>query len=136
MDRARRWAGDVRLKHRTGLRSLIASEATLPATMEWFDGIAAFLNQRVSSLAVNEIHRAFELGQSAAMAQFTNLIIGEVWVTRNDLTVCPFCRSLHMTVTTLKPIEDSHPGCRCFKIPLLDGAGSRPVDFDLFLSEL
>lgn len=136
IDRARRWLGEARLKHQMGIRAITRTDQTLPDTLTWFNGVDAFLQQRVSGLIESEVHRAFELGQRSAVHAFPNLLLGEVWVTRQDLAVCPLCRSRHMTITDLKPITDSHPGCRCFKIPLLEGAGTRPVDFEFFLSEL
>lgn len=136
MERARRWIGDSRLKHSTGVRAVILSEETLPGTLQWYDGIASVLTNRVSSLVVGEIHRAFELGQASAVGLFPDMLLGEVWVTREDAQVCPRCQALHLTVTDLKPIVDSHPNCRCFKVPIVDGAGSRPIDFTLFMQEL
>lgn len=136
LDRARRWIDESRAKHSTGIRGIIQNEATLPDTIMWFDGISSVLNNRVSGLVVNEMHRMFERGQADAVALFGGLVIGDVWVTRDDARVCPRCAELHMTITTLRPIEDTHPSCRCFKIPLLEGAGTRPVDFEFFMSEL
>jgi hypothetical protein len=136
MDRARQWLGEARLKQRTGLRAAMVGEFTLPQTVEWFNGIGAFLEQRISGLLTSEVHQAFDVGQRMAVQMFPDLVIGEVWITRQDLAVCPVCRELHMTITPLKPIVDSHPACRCLKVPLLDGSGQRPVDFEYFVQHL
>jgi hypothetical protein len=135
--RLRFWFAAAREKYRRSLHASLVSGDTLARTIQWFEGIGAFLQGRVSTLILNEVAQASQQGQDDAIGLFGADVIGEVWVTRQDPYVCATCEELHGTVTTLIPRIDTHPGCRCVKIPVLAGGlTARPIDFEWFLNEV
>lgn len=85
---------------------------------------------RILALGSNELFLAGALGAALAMQKFG---AAEVWVTQEDEKVCPICAPKHLTVTTEQPIIDSHPACRCYKIPeALAGARGRGISYSQF----
>jgi hypothetical protein len=141
-DRLGRWIRDAQLKARQGVRAAIARELSLNDTGLMLETLADQASGRIGILAGSEIQRSFYSGQTDALRQalgplYDTLVVGEMWWTRLDGAVCQICATLHGQVTPLVPIDDSHPGCRCRKIPLLrwDALGdrtSRPIRFSDF----
>ena len=121
------WNGSTTNKMR---RWLVALAVAGGAWGDTVGGYARLMQQhtgRVSGLFSNETFRAFTTGAMVGLASASRMLgteIPEVWLCRSDATgrpdplVCPVCKPLHMTVTTLRPIDDTHPGCRCIKVPL------------------
>jgi FAD/FMN-containing dehydrogenase len=53
---------------------------------------------------------------------------------RLDPLVCPVCAAKHMTVTSDRPVDHSHPGCRCIKVPMpRNFTPVAPLSFESFL---
>lgn len=143
--RVYRWLTDAPAQLRNGLRATIAAEGTLNDTGMLIDTTGEKLVDRVTLLGASEQQRGFYDGQQRALrdalgpALYRSLYLGDLWLTRKDGKVCLICATLHGKLTTLEPVDDSHPGCRCVKVPLLrwDELGdrvARPIDYDEFLA--
>lgn len=130
------WGADTKGRYRQRLRGLIASGATVGETLDAYDMLAETHVGRVEGLGQNELYRAYGVGQTAAVSQFTKQVDGEVWLTRGDAVVCPICRAKNMTITVEQPITHSHPGCRCRKVPIPLNYAGQPIDYVAFLQKL
>jgi hypothetical protein len=117
------WRDDVTQKVTRWTEASIVGGRTLDETLAGFDRITDTFTGRVKGLVENEMVRAFDAGGGLALeAVAQDHDLTEVWVTRADVLVCGICAPRHMKVTPLQPITDSHPGCRCRKVPV-------PADF-------
>jgi hypothetical protein len=117
-ERLTAWTETYADKFRKGVKGAMVLGATFAATADVFDRLADQLVGRVVGLGQNELYRADALGSAEIMAPLTAKgAIKEVWVSRGDSLVCPFCQSLHLTITALRPEDDSHANCRCIKVP-------------------
>lgn len=109
---------------------------TLADTEAGLDLVLKQYQKSVQALAGNELQRVFSMGSDAALEQFRSKIDGEVWVTRRDKLVCPICAELEGRITNLQPVDDSHPGCRCRKVPTKIDSEGRAVEYLAFLDYL
>jgi hypothetical protein len=135
-DRLNVWTNDARQKWGSMLRADVARGAELGETVDHLILTGEGLMGRVLGLSQNELHRGYLLGTDLAFAQHERYIGGSIWVTRNDPLVCELCISKHMTLTEDIPIEDSHPNCRCVKVPWLFTMSGTPVDYVGFLQQI
>lgn len=134
LDRMARWRQIYEAKLRRWLDASAAGGLTFIDTTEGVDRILDGLRARLVSLGQNEAHRAFTRGNTVAWrAVAPDRIVGEVWMTREDPLVCVTCQAKHLTVTEDQPILDSHPSCRCVKVPIVLDADGQPVDWEAFL---
>lgn len=125
------WRDDVIQRVTQWVRSSIIGGRTLDETTTGLDRITDGFTDRVGGLVENEMVRAHDSGGDLALdAAKQDHDIAEVWVTRADRLVCGICKPRHMKVTTLKPIADSHPGCRCRKVPVPDDFDYTDVAYD------
>jgi hypothetical protein len=141
-DRIRRWTTAMDGRGRAAWRAALAQGATLDDAGFLFETLADQMGRRFAALGEAQIQQAFTEGQREALLAWVGdqkgYILGEVWLTRQDGRVCPICEELHGTITTAVPVEDSHPGCRCVKVPVLDWDRLMttftpvPVEFDAF----
>jgi hypothetical protein len=129
--RARRWGRIYGRKLRTALRGAILTQQTLLETIASVDALATGLTGRMRSLAQNEWYHAAVEGEDAAVRPF-RAVMGKVWLIKDD-NACEFCKSLHRTITTLIPVKDSHPACRCVVTPLVTNFIPTPLSFQTFL---
>jgi hypothetical protein len=112
----------------------VAGGLTLAESMNQVEAVSNSLVQRISALSENETKRAANLAAAAVTDQYKEELKGEVWLARE--TACPQCRALNMKITKATPADSTHPGCRCWKVPIpLDYTG-RPVDYIAFLRGL
>jgi hypothetical protein len=124
MARRAAWRDDVTRRVGAWTEAAIVGGMTLDDTVAGFDRITDSFTGRVEGLVENEMLRTFDAGGDIALtAAQEDYAITEVWVTRADRLVCGICAPRHMKVTPLKPVTDSHPGCRCRKVPV-------PADFE------
>jgi hypothetical protein len=140
--RVGRWAGLGAARTSLAIRSAIGRELSLNDTGMMVETLADQIGGRLAILAGSEMNRAFFDGQLLALQrmfgdEIDDYIEGSLWLSRMDGRVCQLCAVLHGTITDLKPIEDSHPGCRCRKVPILrptewGNPEARPVDYDAF----
>lgn len=74
---------------------------------------------RAEMIAVTEVTRAYEQGQSAAIDEYklAGLEVDEYWQTNNDELVCPICGPLNETKRgdDWQDPPPAHPRCRCWK---------------------
>ena len=129
--RARRWGRIYARKIRTALRGAVLTEQTLPDTIASFDALTTGLTGRMRALAQNEWYHAAVSGEDAAVRPFRE-VMGKVWLIKDD-SACEFCKSLHRTITTLIPVKDSHPSCRCIVVPVVTNFTPTPQSFQTFL---
>lgn len=127
LDRLGVWAGVGSAKVAQILASSLAAGLTLDETMRMYTGAMNTVAGGIGSLGGNELFRAMALGAALAYGLKDE---DEVWVTEEDELVCPICLPLHLTVTELQPITDTHPSCRCQKVPR--SMASRRVSFTPF----
>lgn len=127
--RLRAWGDTYVDKYRRALRGSVVQGSTLMDTLGTIDLLQRKLPAQVASLAANEVFRAFTQGERKAYTDFGRAWI---WVTRADERVCPLCAPLHLTITTLVPVDDTHPDCRCSILPLTTGYTPAPSTFATF----
>jgi hypothetical protein len=132
------WRDRVTLDAVQWMHASIVGGQSLDDTLTGLNRITDSFTGRVQGLAENEMVRAFDTGGNIALeAVEGDHAVTEVWVTRNDRLVCGICGPRHMKVTALQPIRDSHPGCRCRKVPVPEDYTHTDVDYDdLFASAL
>lgn len=128
--RARAWAGVYREKLGGMFAMAQAQQGTLLDTMAQFDALITGFTGRIGQLARNQWYFSTVTGEQAAMKPFRDRV-GELWLIRDE-RACPICKALHLTVTTKVPIKDSHPSCRCIKVPLATNFTPTPVSFTAF----
>jgi hypothetical protein len=133
--RIRRWMGDTTVRNRLVLNAAAGQGSTLPETQLQIETLGEQLANRLGTLGTAELQRAFYAGQRLALTQLFGDVVpaalqGDLWLTRRDNKVCPICWALHGTITTLEPVDDTHPGCRCVKVPLLDLDSTGFRDYD------
>ena len=113
------------------MHASIVGGHSLDDTLAGLNRITDSFTGRVQGLVENEMVRAFDTGGDIALqAVGDDHAVTEVWVTRADRLVCGICAPRHMKVTALQPITDSHPGCRCRKVPVPDDFTYTDVDYD------
>jgi hypothetical protein len=127
-DRARGWTGVYRQKVGEMFAAQQAQQGTLFDTMAQFDALITGFTRRMGQLARNQWYFAAVTGERAAVRPFR---VGELWLIQDE-RACPICKALHLTVTTKIPIKDSHPSCRCIKVPLATNFTPTPVSFAAF----
>lgn len=141
-DRLATWTRLTQEKGQKWIQAAATSGFTWEDTLAGFDPITRAHTQHVAGLIDNEVHRAFSYGAGLALLASRRELeaeIAELWLARMDVTgepeprVCPVCRKKHMTVTTDRPVDDSHPGCRCIKVPVpLNFTPVAPLSFESF----
>lgn len=138
-NRLNKWTSLYEEKATRWLRASIFSESTRDETITALGYISGALESRVVALGGDELYRAYNLGQKQAWSQFEGFVAGELWLTREDELVCPICRPLHMRIVWQEPIIDTHPNCRCQKVPILTDANGmlinpqgRPIEYPEF----
>ena len=134
---------EVDAKMRQWLKATIAGGRPLDETLGGVDHLTRRFDTRLIGLFDNEHYRAHGLGAEMALgAARQDYEIVEVWVARTnpdgslDRLVCPVCEALHLTVTAAQPVTDSHPACRCRKVPVPAGYQETPVTYAEFLRRL
>lgn len=127
-DKVSRWVG-----------SSILGGLSLSDTLDGFSRMAVGHTQRIAGLFDNEAFRAFSLAGLVAMTLVANdHPLDTLWVARTmpggqlDLKVCPICAAKHLTVTRDRPVDDSHPGCRCIKVQVPEDFVPTPQSFESF----
>lgn len=118
----------------TWLRATISGGRSIDDTLQGYDAITNSLQTRVKKLAENETHRALVLGSDQASHVFRAQLFGQVWLARPDS--CETCLPLNLTITAMLPISDTHPGCRCYKVPMPIEYSGRPTDYVSFLQSI
>jgi hypothetical protein len=125
--RLQTWNATTTDKMRRWLTATALAGGVWAATREGYTRLMQQHTGRVAGLFANETFRAFTAGAMVGLEtarRELGVVIGEIWLCRTDASgrpdplVCPVCKPLHMTVTTLRPIDDTHPGCRCLKVPV------------------
>ena len=130
------WGNEVKGQFARQFRGSVIGGRTGRDTLDTFDALTTTFVGHVEGLAQNELYRAAGVGAGAALEPYRNQLVGEVWLTRRDTGVCPICLAKELTITHEQPITDSHPGCRCTKVPIpLDYRG-QPIDYVAFLEQL
>lgn len=127
--RLRSWGDTYVDKYRRTLRGSIVTGSTLPDTLSTIDLLQSGLPAHAASLGANEIFRAFVQGERKVLDDFDE---DWLWVTRDDEKVCEQCAPLHLTITTLVPVDDTHPDCRCSIVPVPAGYTPTPSSFAAF----
>lgn len=134
--RLKNWGSFFKSKFNRWIRVAVAMEQDLEQTLEGVDQITNAVRHRGETLAVSELHRAFNQGSRRAYEDHVDSIAGEVWLTREDPVVCSVCKGKHLTITDDQPIDDSHPACRCWKAPIFLDYQGRPIDYVGFLQSI
>jgi len=122
------WGTDTSEKLRRWLTGTAVAGLPLTDTVNGYAAITSGHTGHVEGLLGNELARAFGIGALLAMTlareTFGDDAFVEVWLAKTDASgrpdplVCPVCAALHMTVTTKQPVDDTHPGCRCVRVPV------------------
>lgn len=128
--RAASWASVYRTKLGQLFATAQATGQTLVDTMFGFDALVTGLTNRIGQLARNEWYLSTTTGERAAVAPF-QAQVGELWLIKDD-NACLICKELHLTVTAKTPIKDTHPSCRCIKVPIVKNFSPTPVSFAAF----
>lgn len=132
LDRIRAWGTEYGAKLREWLKAATTSGMTFDQTSTGLSGILKSYGDRLTALGGDELHRSFTVGQEESWKPYKGLLLGEMWMTRQDLLVCPICMDLHGHMTDLEPVVDSHPRCRCWKVPIVVGENFIPEDYHGF----
>lgn len=127
------WGAVTTDKGSRWMQASMLGGSSLSDTLDGLSRIALGHTQRVAGLFGNEAFRAFVFagGMAVALAA-ADTEMQEVWVTRQDAKVCPICAAKHLTVTTERPVDDSHPGCRCIKVQVPADYVPTPQSFESF----
>lgn len=137
LERLRRWRRWHVDRTSRWVASAVVGEQSLADTEFMTQAMERQYVRHVQGLLGNELHRAAGLGSTAALSVARrDFAIAEVWVTMDDGLVCPICEPLHLTVTDLQPVTDSHPGCRCWKVPVPAEYEPSRISYEEFLSSL
>lgn len=134
-DRARNWIGEGFGKVNTWLTAAVVGGLTLGDTLLGVDNAFRTMVGRIETLGREEMALAYTTSAQVAWQPFRPMMAGEVWITMRDERVCSICGPLHMKITDLSPIRDSHPLCRCAKIPILQDYEGRILDFGGYRQE-
>jgi hypothetical protein len=123
------------------LRAAMVSGQSLDETVAAVDRQLIQLTGRVDALVANESYRMAFVGAVRAMRDVLDIVEGtleivEVWLTSEDELVCPICAPLHLTETILRPVVDTHPGCRCWKVPVPAIYRPNPIDYEDFIAQV
>lgn len=138
------WTNDTGEKVRRWLTASSVGGLGWDESADLFDGLTRQHTNRITGLFGNEMLRAFNVGALVALGlaeRQLGIEVPSIWVCRTtvdgtlDPLVCPICAPLHLTVTTRLPIDHSHPGCRCLKVPLTAGYVPSPIAFTSFVSQ-
>jgi rubrerythrin len=132
--RLRKATSVAKSKFLSWLRATITGGRPFADTVEGFTRIMKSHQARVTKLAENENHRSFLLGIDQATERAKGQLAGTVWLARPN--ACPICSPRHLTITGLIPISDSHPNCRCIKVPIALDYHGRPVNYAGFLQSI
>ena len=134
--RLQAWHTDVKSRFSQMLRAAMAGGMSGSDTLGLYDAVTTTYVGRVEGLGRNELHRAYTVGAATATEPYRSQLAGEVWLTRRDPDVCPTCRALELTITDAQPIRDTHPGCRCWKVPIPLRFDGQPLDYVAFLQQI
>lgn len=136
MARRARWRDDSVGRVSQWVRASVAGGRTLSDTLQGYDNLTEQFTGRVKGLYADELKRSFDVGVDVTLtAARKDHAIAEIWLTRDDRLVCPICAALHKKVTPLQPITDSHPGCRCEKVPVPENYRKTDVGYDDLFKE-
>lgn len=136
-ERLRAAARDFEQRTTRWVSGSVRGGRSLDDTLDGVDRMGAQFANRATALVGNEMYRAFGSGAAIALAAARrDHDITEVWVTREDKIVCPLCAALHLTVTLKQPVTDSHPACRCGKVPVPVGFTPTAKSYREFQREL
>jgi len=136
LDRLRRASSVSKSFFSKVLKASISQASTLTDTLDGLEKVTRTMVQRIVSLGNNESKRAYLLAGEVVRSKYEVNLMGEVWISRGDSRVCLVCATLHLTITSLAPIDDSHPGCRCVKVPIAMNYQGQPIDFVGFLEKM
>lgn len=117
------------------LKATVNGGQPLEATLQGFDQFLHAHMIRITRLAENENHRSLLLGTEIAHQNVATQVIGSVWVTKGPKP-CIVCIGKNLEITNEQPIEHSHPGCRCIKVPIALDYRGRPIDYVEFLKSI
>lgn len=129
-ERAERWAGIYKSKIATLFGGLIMQAGTLPETMIGLDTLINGYTDHIEQLARNEWYQAVLEGEARAVLPF-GAATGMLWLIK-DPNACAKCTALNMTITTKIPIKDTHPSCRCIKVPVVKNFKPTPTSLVVF----
>ncbi len=135
-DRADRWLVDYQDKATRNFAASMVSGETLDETLGTLDAINNQTQANLAGLIAEELYFAYVAGTDAAVDLYAGELDGELWVTAADEKVCPVCAPLHLTITPLIPISDTHPNCRCWKIPLSSAGLYAPSVYETFVDAM
>lgn len=130
------WNSEVKSRFSQQLRASIVGGRTGRDTLDTYDALTTSYVGRVEGLGKNELHRAYTVGAAAATEPYQGELFGEVWLTKRDPAVCSICAAKELTITDDQPITHSHPGCRCWKVPIPIDYRQQPIDYVAFLEQL
>lgn len=117
------------------LRATIFGGRSIQDTLQGYDAVTKSHQNRVTKLAENESHRSMLIGVDLAQERVAKQTIGAVWLTQSKQP-CQICLEKNLTITQDQPIEGSHPGCRCIKVPIALDYKGQPVDYVNFLQSI
>lgn len=126
-ERARMWRVNAVEKLRQQLQALaVTGQATWPEVNALTTKLLQEYRNGLDALALDELFLARVQGEQRALDTVGARVasrIQQLWLTRDDEKVCPRCGPLHLTLTQLLPILDTHPRCRCIVVPLVSVLG-------------
>jgi len=138
-DRLGVWGGITSDKVNRLLGASMLSGASGPDTLAGFSRLTLAHTQHISGLFGNEAMRTFAFaGLFAAALVGNDHELRTIWVCRTgpggqlDPKVCPICAEKHLRVTNERPVDDSHPGCRCQKVRVPEDYVPTPQSFESF----
>jgi hypothetical protein len=125
----------ARQKFETALRQAEVSGEGFEVLAEPTSRLQRTYRYGLDTLATNELYRARLQGQLRALEPY-GTDVPMVWITAEDERVCPKCEPLHLTITDLVPVDDTHPDCRCIIVPFMSDYEGTVLPFETFLSTL
>lgn len=128
--RARAWGAVYRQKLSGMFAGMQVAQGTLLDTIAQFDALMTGFAGRIGQLARNQWYFSAVSGERAAVRPF-RARVGELWLIKDE-RACPICKALHLTITTKIPVKDTHPSCRCIKVPLVKNFTPTPISFTAF----
>lgn len=135
LTRLSHWYSKAHYQTSQQVRAAMLTGGNLPDTLGVLDLQLESLTGRVDALIGNEAFIAARRGADDVLSYVTEAYV-DVWLTEDDELVCPICRPLHLTVTTLQPLVDTHPGCRCWKVPVPARYEANPIAYEDYIRQV